>query len=275
MAHLSLEVSPEPVVPGQSETVLPNPLSLAPAPPVPVLPEVTTGPVSETDDHASRGTRPVESALIGRHRDALRGDVLELLPSGGPLTTALVGTARSYTGIGPSAALISVCRHFHRSGTFIQGDIRELAELGDKEFSAIVAAHGVIDLLAEEQRAALLDHLHRLLRPGGTLIFSSHNQAASDGEDDVPAPAGKRRTGRLGRLFRERHAFPEDCAPGEQGEGFAGAEGRYRISRDDQDRQLSEHGFSLIDCRDLDDREVPSGESGASSDELHYVARPL
>jgi len=247
------------------------------ATPVPpnVAPEPAPSAVIREHPHEetarSAGLRHVEAELFSRHRDALRGDVLELLPSGGPMTAELVGAARSYTGIGPSAALISVCRHFHRSGTFVRGDLDDLPGLGEHEFDAIVAGHAVIDLLPGDQRALLLGHLHRLLRPGGVLIFSSHNGATST---DVPEPAQPRR-GRLPRLFRDRRAFPEDRA-GEQGQGgFAAASGDARISRDDQDAQLTEHGFWLLDCRDLEDRPVPAGESGDGSDELHYVARPV
>ena len=47
----------------------------------------------------------------------------------------------------------------------------------------------------------------------------------------------------------------------------------YYISRDDQERQLAEHGFELIESLDLDARPVDGGELAPSSSELHYVAR--
>ena len=47
----------------------------------------------------------------------------------------------------------------------------------------------------------------------------------------------------------------------------------YYISRDSQERQLAIHGFTLVECLDLDGRPVPSGAAAEDCPELHYVAR--
>jgi hypothetical protein len=46
----------------------------------------------------------------------------------------------------------------------------------------------------------------------------------------------------------------------------------YYISPDAQRRQLAEHGFELMECLDLDGREVAEGAAARSCPELHYVA---
>jgi hypothetical protein len=48
----------------------------------------------------------------------------------------------------------------------------------------------------------------------------------------------------------------------------------YYIRRDDQERQLNELGFELLECIDADGRDVPPGASGPT-DYLNYVARPI
>jgi hypothetical protein len=47
----------------------------------------------------------------------------------------------------------------------------------------------------------------------------------------------------------------------------------YYISRDDQVKQLADHGFELLECLDLDGEPVAAGEAAPASPELHYLAR--
>ena len=47
----------------------------------------------------------------------------------------------------------------------------------------------------------------------------------------------------------------------------------YYISRDAQGRQFMEQGFELMECLDLDGRQVRVGVTAARCPELHYVAR--
>jgi hypothetical protein len=47
----------------------------------------------------------------------------------------------------------------------------------------------------------------------------------------------------------------------------------YYISRDAEEDQLSELGFTLIECLDLHARAVQVGEHASHCSELHYVAR--
>jgi hypothetical protein len=47
----------------------------------------------------------------------------------------------------------------------------------------------------------------------------------------------------------------------------------YYITRDAQARQLTDHGFELLECIDLEGRRVEPGETARQCSELHYVAR--
>lgn len=230
--------------------------------------------------HAQRELRPVERILFERYHEPLRGAVLELSPGGSHLTDELVAGAASYTGVGPSGAVIAVARHLHRTGRFIHADLRDLDQFSEHEFTAVVAGRCAVDLFGDEGRRDLLRGIHRVLAPGGLFIFSSHNLDTASGAGAPEPEADRGRSGLAGRLFRRNRRDLEQLQ--EQGLDYAVRAGseldasplQYHITRDGQERQLTELGFRLIESLDLDARPVPAGEAVSTVRELHYVAQP-
>lgn len=219
----------------------------------------------------------MERLLLERYGPVLHGTVLELVPGGSRLTQELVEQARAYTGMGPSSAVIGVCRTMYRSGTFVHSAITELQQFQPSSFSAIVGGRCAIDLLDEQRRRLLFERLHRVLSPTGLLIFSSQNEPEAG---DPAAPEVS--TGRGGGLLRgfrlrsSRAPMDERELGSELLSGIDGerSSAQYRISRDAQERQLEELGFRLAECLDLDGRPVEPGDRAEGSPELHYVVRP-
>jgi SAM-dependent methyltransferase len=229
--------------------------------------------------HAQRELRAVEQTVFERYQEPLQGSVLELSPGGSRLTDELIARAASYTGIGPSGAVIAVARHLHRTGRFVHADLRDLDQFSEHEFTSVMAGRCAIDLFGDDGRRELLRGIHRVLAPGGLFIFSSHNlDTASAAEPEAEPDRG--RSGLAGRLFRRNRRDLEQLQ--EQGLDYAVRAGseldasplQYHISRDGQERQLTELGFRLIECLDLDARPVPPGEAVSTVRELHYVAQP-
>lgn len=225
--------------------------------------------------HARRQLREVEKVLLERHEAALHGAVLELVPGGSKLTEELVQQARSYTGIGPSMAVIGVCRQIFRAGEFLHGEVTDLERFRPGAFDAILAWRCALDLLSLERRRIALEGAQRVLAPGGLLIFSSHNQPA---QGDAPATENRARRGggllRSLRLRSSRAPMDERELGNELLSGIDGdpSAAQYRIGRDEQEGQLGELGLELVECLDLDGNLVPSG-AATDAPELHYVAR--
>ncbi len=162
--------------------------------------------------------------------------------------------------------------------------------------SLIFASYNVIDVLDDAERREVIEHWRGLLGPGGLLIFSSHNLNVIDGHGEDASSAGTLRQ-RIGRILdtspywaaRQAARVParirnrRRLAPlqrREDGYAIVNDEAHdhsllhYYVRRDDQERQLIELGFELIECLDLDGNRVERGEQSLSA-ELHYVARPL
>jgi len=234
--------------------------------------------------YRSRGLRPPEDELLRRHADRLRGRVLELGVGGGRITGHLISLGGSVHGTDIAERMVEYCRRSYPSATFSQGDLRDASSWGAGPWDAMVAGWAVIDVLTDEERGEFFEDAHRLMTPGGLLIFSSHNLASAPLVKS-PIRSISARTPlslasqllRLPRSYRNRRRL----RPGQRREpDYAILNGaahdfsllHYYVSRDGQARQLERHGFRLLEC--LDDRgaEIGPGEGGSGSDELHYAA---
>jgi hypothetical protein len=157
----------------------------------------------------------------------------------------------------------------------------------------VLAPNNLLDVFSDSERRVALSQIREVLAPDGLLIFSSHDLA----HIDSPPPGSQdyqRLT--LGKLLNSSASEIARAAAGR----LAGARNRrrlgplqerhdhyaiindfshsfsllhYYIRRDDQERQLNELGYELLECVDTDGRVVPPGGSGPV-DYLHYVARP-
>jgi cyclopropane fatty-acyl-phospholipid synthase-like methyltransferase len=183
-----------------------------------------------------------------------------------------------------AARMVAYCRRTYPQACFRQGELRDASSWGTGTWDALVAGWALIDVLGDEERATFFDDAHRLLNPGGLLLFSSHNLACapllkspvrsitvdtplSFASQVVRLPRSYRNHRRLTRWQR----FEPDYAI-LNGAAHDFSLLHYYISRDGQERQLERHGFELLECIGDDGSEVGLGETGVGSHELHYAA---
>ena len=235
-------------------------------------------------EYDTRQLRPVEVLLLVRYRDTLAGRVLELGCGAGRLTGYLAAIAREVHGLDLSPAMVDHCRQTLPEATFHEGDFTDLSMFAEDSFDAVVAPCNVLDVLDDEGRRAVLDGLHRLLTDDGLLIMSSHNRGY------VPrlrTPTQVRWRDPL-RLVYDIVRLPQRLGHRRRIVGLERKEAgymvlndsahnysllHYYISRDDQQRQFSEHGFNLLECLNLEGARVEEGAAVPEYVELHYVAR--
>ena len=224
-----------------------------------------------------------EQTLLVRYRRALSGAVLELGSRGDRLTAWLAAQSQSLIGFGRSTPTVELCRSRHPTARFLERDIRDLESFEDGQFGAVVAGHAEVDLLGDSQRRLLLERLQRILSPGGVLIFSSHNLGCESlvappgrhlGLNPLRAiprlarlPLGLSNRAQLGRLQEREHGYAILNTPAEDFSLL-----HYHISRDGQERQLSQHGFLLLECLAPDGAAVGVGAIAYGSRRLHYAA---
>jgi SAM-dependent methyltransferase len=234
--------------------------------------------------YATRELRPVERVLLERFGGALAGRVLELGCGAGRLTGHLIEVAREVHGVDVSPTMIAYCERTYPGGIFHVRDLRDLSGLSPGSYDAVVAPYNALDVLDDAERRRVLDDIRGLLADGGLLIMSSHNRAYVPligdrarlllGDPRRPLRSARR----LALRFRNRRRLrplerseSEYAVINDSAHDFAVL--HYYVSRDAQARQLAAHGFQMLQCLDLDGREVGPGASARRCPELHYVAR--
>jgi SAM-dependent methyltransferase len=104
--------------------------------------------------------------------------ILDLGVGGGRTTAYLAGRASRYIGLDYSEAMIKTCKTKFPHLEFRIADAADLSAFQDESFDTVVFSFNGIDTLPSAARRACLEHIYRVLKPGGVLIFSSHNPRA-------------------------------------------------------------------------------------------------
>jgi SAM-dependent methyltransferase len=236
------------------------------------------------DAYATRILRPVEADILVRFRTELSGRVLELGSGAGRLTGYLAEIAAEVRGVDISPEMVAYSRRRYPRVSFAQGDLRDPAIFGPGPWDAVVAPFNVVDVFGDADRQALLDRIHAALVPGGLFVMSSHNRAVADRLGDPLRQVGLSPRGLVStavhlprrwlnrrRLVGFQRNEPSYAILNDVAHDYAVL--HYYITRDDQARQLADHGFELVECLDLDGAPVEAGADAAHCSELHYVAR--
>jgi SAM-dependent methyltransferase len=248
--------------------------------------------------------------LLISYRDRFAGRVLEIGCGGGRLLGYLVKVARPAEGIDISPSMVQYCATAFPEAHVRQGDLRALSASVEGSFDVVLASDNILDILDDaERRRVLLEIRERHLAPGGLLVFSTHNLAHVDAPQPSPAGNGGRtgvadRGGRTGVADRALALVRKslDTAPATAVRGVARRRREavnrrrlrrfqyragdhavindvaheygllhYYIRRDDQQRQLEQLGYQLLECLELDGDSVPAGHDGIGPS-LYYVA---
>jgi SAM-dependent methyltransferase len=105
--------------------------------------------------------------------------ILDLGVGGGRTTPHLSRLASRYVGVDYAANMVAACQQKFPQLEFLVADATNLAQLSDATFDSVVMAFNGMDaLVPREARRRCLAEIHRVLRDGGVLIFSSHNPRA-------------------------------------------------------------------------------------------------
>ena len=121
---------------------------------------------------------PCERLLIDEYvKEGM--DVLDLGVGGGRTTPYLSRLARRYVGVDYAAEMVRVCHDKFPHLDFMEADAANMTALSDGSFDIVFFSFNGLDVLSpDDKRWSCLSECHRLLRPGGTFIFSSHNPRA-------------------------------------------------------------------------------------------------
>jgi SAM-dependent methyltransferase len=137
-----------------------------------------------------------------------RMDVLDLGVGTGRTTPALRALGGRYVGIDAAEEMVRAAREAHQGVDFRVADASDLSDYSDGSFDAVVFSFNGIDYIyPERDRHRCLDECRRVLRPGGALIFSSHNARMLLPNLDVRGTSLPRRIKRIAGMVARSPVF--------------------------------------------------------------------
>jgi ubiquinone/menaquinone biosynthesis C-methylase UbiE len=121
---------------------------------------------------------PCEQLLFDSYIKA-ESAILDLGVGGGRTTPWLASRAARYVGVDNARAMVEACQAKFPELQFVVCDASNLSAFADESFDVVVFAFNGVDyVVPAAARLACLEHIHRVLKPDGVLIFSSHNPRA-------------------------------------------------------------------------------------------------
>jgi SAM-dependent methyltransferase len=211
-------------------------------------------------------------------------DVLDIGIGTGRTTNILAVLARCYVAIDYSPVVVAEARKVMPHVEVHLEDMRDLARWGDGSLDFVFGPNNVLDAVSHADRLRALAEARRVLRPGGLLVFTSHNRCYF-GADAGPRLHRSRNPVtfvyylvrylrslhlhwrmRPMRRYEEEYALLDDCGPDH-------ALLHYYVDRTSQERQLRAVGFDLVEVLDRSGASVATGEMAPGSSCLMYVAR--
>lgn len=227
-----------------------------------------------------------ETVLIDAY-DLGRAEVLDIGVGGGRTTAHLHARCRRYVGIDYSPAMLGNARRRLPTCDLRLMRAEDLSAFQNGEFDLVLFSHNGIDAAPHDTRLTILREIRRVLRPSGTLLFSSHNRGAfvepARMRRHLTATSGERRLSRLARyvagILNEWRLKPHLKDTSEYAVRNDWAHDyrllHYYIHPLAQQQQLELIGFEVVHCVDIGGRTLTLAEAQRSSDPwLYYEARP-
>jgi SAM-dependent methyltransferase len=233
-----------------------------------------------------------EVYIFVRYASSLSGRVLDLGCGAGRVLEYLVLLGAEAHGLDISPVMVDHCRRSVPEATVAVGDLATLTTHVDGKFTAVLAPDNLLDVFDDAERRDVIGQIHEVLEPDGLFIFSSHDlsyidapptNAGSDARITLEkllqrsiGDLGRSAVGRVQAIGNRRRLAPlqqrrsDHAIINDRSHHYSLL--HYYIRRDDQERQLNELGFELVECLDSEGRAVGPGSTGPG-DWLYYVAR--
>jgi SAM-dependent methyltransferase len=229
-------------------------------------------------------TRVEVVALLKHHAAFADRDVLDLGVGTGRTSIYLAPLARRYEAIDYSPVMVDYLRARMPEISVRTADMRDLSVFTDATFDFVFATNNVVDAVGHDDRLRSLREVRRVLRPGGVLMFSSHNREyrhALSGPRLRWSRNPSTEVRYLRQWLRQLANHARVGALREQNADYALLDDpghdyaclHYYISQAMQRRQLDSLGFEVLDVFDTEGRAATPGAPAADSASLMYVSR--
>jgi SAM-dependent methyltransferase len=119
---------------------------------------------------------PAEKKIFSLLENELRDkNILDIGVGYGRTTPPLLAISGIYTGIDYSEEMVGLCRKKFPAARFLCADARDLRQFTDAQFDCVLFSFNGLDCVSHDDRIKALSEICRVLKPGGSFVFSSHN----------------------------------------------------------------------------------------------------
>lgn len=119
-----------------------------------------------------------EAQALLKYQWAFAGrDVLDLGVGTGRTAIYLAPLAHRYLGVDYSPYMVRQASQRLPQLQFELADMRDLSSQSPQSFDFVMGSNNVLDAVSHEDRIQVLQEVHRVMRPGGLLVFSAHNRS--------------------------------------------------------------------------------------------------
>jgi SAM-dependent methyltransferase len=222
-----------------------------------------------------------EAVLQKLYPSIKNGKLLDIGIGGGRTTKYLLDhISKDYLGIDYTFALANVTKRKHPSATILCADARAVPT-GDEVFDFVLFSLNGIDYMEHPGRVRALREVHRILKPGGFYLFSTHNRDYKnykkiDGTLHESLNLSQLKSYVYSLLHWPRHlvmrkhevSTDEYAIINDNAHGYSLL--TYYITVNDQIKQLEEAGFLQIEAYDMEGHRVKTGRDFPWT---YYLAR--
>lgn len=207
--------------------------------------------------------------------------ILDLGVGGGRTTKFLLQVSDDYTGIDYVAQFAEETSEKYPNAKILCCDARNLEAFENETFDFILFSYNGIDYVSNKDRLKALKEIYRVLKTGGTFMFSSHNREY-ECFNKLPWHQTIKFNVKyfifvlhcfyhLPKHFRMKkyEVYTDDYAIINDGDHRFSLL-HYYISIDKQNEQLNEIGFFDIEAYDIEGKLV---ESDSASHWIYYLAK--
>ncbi|WP_338180469.1 class I SAM-dependent methyltransferase [Jatrophihabitans sp.] len=134
---------------------------------------------------------PGEQAAVAAVASRVRGvPILDLGVGGGRTTSLLRLLSDDYVGVDYTPAMVDAARLNHPDVDLRLADARDLSGLPRAAFGLVVFSYNGLDAIDHDGRQLALAEMAAALRPGGVLLYSTHNRSGPCFRATALHPAG-------------------------------------------------------------------------------------
>lgn len=239
-------------------------------------PDVTAGNVARYETEAGvaaytreSGLRPLEDRLVREFLPVPPARLLDLGCGAGRTSGDLAERGYAVTAIDLAGALLEAARERHPSVDFRLMDATRLAFEPGSFDAAFFSYNGIDCIYPVASRVRCLQEVHRVLRPGGVFLLSSHNAVGAVFSGGYFYPTGYWNALRM--LARQRgNPLLSEWYLRYSDEG--GDQFLYSAPPGRTVAQLGAAGFEVLAVVGYA-RELPPGRVARRSQHVHFVAR--